>query len=353
MDVRMFKERFDRELSRYLEKRIRRVENLLKDKELVSYLLAMKEVALRGGKRARPFMMTSVYEAFGGKDKKLAIDVGIGIELFHLFCLVHDDIIDHGKTRHGVLTVHEHALKKFGKKKRRGDVRHLAEGQAMLIGDFLFSWATGIITDALRERKERPRVLEIYFQMIDDVISGQMIDVDLMSKNLPTESEIRRKMELKTATYSFVRPLQIGLTLAGGEKKYESALRKFGLEIGFAFQLQDDLFDLTADPKVTGKPRMTDVKEGQYTLLVHHFLTHAKPAQRKQFLRYFGDGRITAGQCEEIFAMMSAAGTIRFGNEELERSFQRSEQIVAKARLDEKMQYVLRGLLIYIKDRKK
>lgn len=327
------------------------MEKLVQDEGIVAHLKAAEAIALHGGKRARPYMMTAMYEACGGKNVEAVRDVAIALELFHLFCLIHDDVIDRAPIRHGEKTVQTVGTERLATEKRRGDLPHLANGQAILTGDLFFSWAA----DAMRRGtigKQTERTLMVYSKMVDDVVAGQMIDVDLMSRVTADTDLVKRKMELKTATYSFVRPLQIGLALAGGDAAYEKVLERFGKELGIAFQLQDDLLDLTSTEEKMGKPCMNDIREGQHTLLTEYFFAHANKADVKKFLTYFGQANLDQKACEEILAMMVRANVTTFAEEELARTFKKLEAYVMKAPVTEKMREVLGAVLMIVKGRK-
>jgi geranylgeranyl diphosphate synthase type I len=188
--------------------------------------------------------------------------------------------------------------------------------------------------------------------MIDDVIAGQMLDVDLMSRSTADEALIRRKMELKTATYTFVRPLQIGLALAGGSEEFEGTLEKFGLSIGLAFQLQDDLLDLTSTEEALGKPAMNDISEGEHTLLSQYFFLHASDEDKEKLSALFGSGELGPDDRALILSMMERAGVVSYAQNELARNFLEGEDIVNASALPEDAKAVLLGLVSYIKERK-
>jgi geranylgeranyl diphosphate synthase type I len=351
MDIRDFKMKFDEKLSAYLDVRIERLRVLLDDAELASYVEATKTIALQGGKRARPYMATAMYKAFGGTDEELIGKVGLGLELFHLFCLVHDDVIDKADKRHSVSTVHTVAFQNILRENTKESAEHLSNGQAVLVGDLLFAWASESFRDGVGDLENRHRVLRLYFQMIDDVVAGQMIDVGLMAKRVADEGLVRKKMELKTATYSFVRPLQIGLALAGGEEMFEQTLQEFGLKAGLAFQLQDDLLDLLSTEEQVGKPCMNDIREGQHTLLSDYFLRHASEEDKQRFSAFFGNRNLKPEECAEILSMMKGAGVVSYAQNELANAFTESTNIAMNSVLPEAAKNVLFSLVSTIKAR--
>ena len=350
MTIGSFKQNFDTHLSEYIDERINRIKTLVPMTDVQAVVQAIRDVALMGGKRARPFMAEAMYTALAKNEGALPTKVGLGLELFHLFCLVHDDIIDRADTRHGASTIQVVAEKVLPSTDDR-DRQHLANSQALLAGDLLFAWASEAFRDGVTLSAYRDQALRVYFQMIDDVVSGQMIDVSLMARVEADEAIIRKKMELKTATYTFVRPLQIGAALAGTNGKFDAVLADFGLAIGFAFQLQDDYLDLTSTADTLGKPCMNDMREGQHTLLTANFLQRANPEDALRFKTLFGRTDLSTQDCEEILAMMGRTGVLSYAEQELHQAFAQARNIVQNSVLPDAAKAVLQDLTTYIQAR--
>jgi geranylgeranyl diphosphate synthase type I len=184
-----------------------------------------------------------MYKALGGKEIEKALELFISLELFHNFALIHDDIMDKDSIRHGVQTVHEYVKEKLQKEGRSGDLNHIGNSQAILLGDILLCWAFSIF-DEVNLDKDKLKSAKIFFnKMANDVVLGQIIDIDIPSrKDIPIEL-INKKDKLKTASYTFIRPMQIGASLIGIDEKTEKFCEDLGLNLGLAFQMQDDLLD--------------------------------------------------------------------------------------------------------------
>lgn len=348
MNPTAFKKGFDRDFQAFISAKVRSMGGLVKNDNVLAYVRAGEKVAISGGKRARPMMAEMVYEALGGKDKKAARQLGIGLELFHLFCLFHDDVIDGGQTRHGELTVHKSVFKNLKTGKRRGNLAHHANGQAVLVGDLFFGWAYECITSAAASVKNGSDVLAVFAKMIDEVIAGQMLDVDFMSQAKVSLENVGRKNLLKTATYSFVRPLELGITLAGGEKKLMREVSHFAAALGTAFQLQDDLMDVFADPKITGKPAMADIEDGAHTPLSAFVLAEASKKEQKIFLQFFGQGTLDGKEQRAVRELLVRTGAIAFAEEEMGRLFAHAEAVLKRGKMPLRVREVLTGLLEYI-----
>ncbi|KAA0205650.1 hypothetical protein EDM68_04930 [Candidatus Uhrbacteria bacterium] len=189
-----FKKRFDKVLARFLDRKMREMRGLVRDAYIRSVIEHARTLSIAGGKRIRPYLAYTMYRAAGGRSERI-IDTLVGLELFHAFALVHDDVMDRGTSRHGVAT----ANKKFG------------DAQAILVGDLLFNWAWEILAPTSARA--------IFAKMVDEVIAGQMLDVDAVRRSRVTDAFIEEKMRLKTAMYSFVRPMQFGVSLAGNMER--------------------------------------------------------------------------------------------------------------------------------------
>lgn len=270
-DLQKFKEKFDPYLKEYLEKKIKSVSNYTKDPSVLDYINYAKKIILAGGKRARPFLAYLMYNALGGKETEKALRLLVSIELFHSFGLIHDDIIDRANLRHGVETAHLYIKNRLREQNRIGDIDHLGNSQAILLGDGLFAWSQEIInlnTDF--DQKTLQNVRKHFHEMADEVGTGQMIDVDVATRKSVPKELIDEKIRLKTAGYSFVKPLQIGADLSGNtDKDIENFCEEFGLKMGIAFQTQDDLLDITSTDEQLQKTTSSDNSQHQHTYFTY------------------------------------------------------------------------------------
>ncbi|MCK9360915.1 polyprenyl synthetase family protein [Patescibacteria group bacterium] len=298
MDIAAFKRDFDRALARVLDRKMEELEQLTRDPYILNLAKHGCTLALQGGKRIRPYIAYITYRAAGGKGNVMGVLVGL--ELFHTFALVHDDIMDRGMERHGVAT----ANRLFG------------DAQAILIGDLLFNWASEIIAPT----KGQP----IFAKMVDEVILGQMLDVDAIRRARVSDQFIQDKMRLKTASYSFIRPMQFGAALAGKSAMYRFC-EAFGCPLGLAFQIQDDLLDLTASSKKLGKSAFNDVKEGQKTVFTQY--ASRKPANRTLLNKMKGR-KLTQEDRRRIKQMFEESGAIEYGTKLMKKYFREADDAV-------------------------
>lgn len=326
MRVQAFKQRFDKALVRVLDRKVREMHSLTNDTVVRSVVAHARTLATAGGKRIRPYLAYTVYRAAGGRSERV-IDTLVGLELFHVFALVHDDIMDRGETRHGVATAHM----KFG------------DAQAILVGDLLFNWASELIASS--------RGQPIFAKMVDEVILGQMLDVDAVQRDKVTDRFIDDKMRLKTASYSFIRPMQFGVSLAGNTKQEPRMMKfceRFGLPLGLAFQIQDDLFDLTGSSRHLGKSVMNDVKEGQKTVFTQYA---SRDPKNRALLNRMKGKKLTASDQKRLKRMFEESGAIEYGIEMMETLFDQAERALVVSGFSKRRQVPFFQIIEYIRSR--
>jgi len=285
-NIELFKKNFDPYLKEYLNKKIRNTSDYTGDPFIQDYIRYIKKLILAGGKRIRPYIAFLIYEILGGKEKTQTLKFLVSLELFHSFCLVHDDIMDKAGFRHGIKSINKYILGKLNQQKRLNDLVHIANSQSILSGDLLFNWSYEILNlnnDFSQKIMQKIRI--IFHKMADEVIVGQMIDVDTTTRKKVSKELIDEKTRLKTAGYSFIKPLQIGAALAGkNAKKVEKFCKEFGLAMGIAFQTQDDLLDITSSDKKLQKTTSLDKSQNQHTYFTYFkSLEEGKKIMEKNF----------------------------------------------------------------------
>jgi geranylgeranyl diphosphate synthase, type I len=270
-DLIVFKKKFDVLLEKYLDRKIQDINKLTKDPSVRNYLSYLKKISLSGGKRIRPYLAYLMYQALSGKKDNNVLKFLIFLEIFHIFCLIHDDIMDKSNLRHGIPTVNTYVSNYLKKEKRLGDLNHVGNSQAILLGDILLTWSQEIINSNKNFPKKIIDNINTYFyKMVDEVCVGQMIDVDMATRKNVSKELIDEKTRLKTAEYSFINPLLIGATLSGNtNKNIETFCKEFGLAMGIAFQTQDDLLDVTSSDKKLGKTTSLDQSQNQHTYFTY------------------------------------------------------------------------------------
>ena len=304
-----FQETFNKELSQFLDSKLQEHMILPNSQLFVEALRHIQTVLLAGGKRVRPYMCYLAYLTEGGISQAEAFSAGLALELFHMFALVHDDIIDKGLTRHGLPTTQVFVANSIGEVPFR-DVPHVSDAVALLVGDLLFSWSYERICQS-----KNHEVMAIFSRMVSEVVAGQAIDVSLTLKQSVSMKEIVEKNELKTARYTFVNPMHIGRALAGSESRAET-YTELGLSLGQAFQIQDDLLDVVGTVAVTGKEPFIDVEEGQHTLITQYVFENAQESDKAILAELFGK-KLSFKERETVMALFQSTNAIGYARTEI------------------------------------
>jgi geranylgeranyl diphosphate synthase type I len=251
------------------------------DPDLAEPFSALRDLVLAGGKRLRPAFCHWAYVGAGGSAEDPAVvDAGAALELLHTFALVHDDIMDGSATRRGTDTIHVlfesgHALDGW-----RGEARRFGEGVAILVGDLAFVYADQLLAGA------PPAAHQVFTELRIEVNVGQFLDLLGTARGRANEETARRISRFKSGKYTVERPLHLGAALAGRLDELAVPLSGYGLPLGEAFQLRDDLLGVFGDEDVTGKPVGEDLREGKPTLLYAMAVEQASEADAGVLARY-------------------------------------------------------------------
>ena len=231
---------------------------------------------LAGGKRLRPTFAWWGWRAAGGLDDPSAVLRAVSaLELIQACALVHDDLIDDSATRRGETTVHARWAARHAGAAWTGDPTRFGAAVAILLGDVALAWADDMLHESGVDPVALARARPAWQAMRTEVLGGQFLDVQGHASSDSSPETALRISRYKTAAYTVERPLHLGAAIAGADDTTIAALRRYGTDLGIAFQLRDDLLGVFGDPAVTGKPAGDDLREGKLTLLVA--LTRAHP----------------------------------------------------------------------------
>lgn len=242
------------------------------------------------GKRLRPFLVLLSAKAVGGNFKS-AYNAAAAVELLHNFTLVHDDIMDNANKRRGRLTLH----KKYD------------DSTAILVGDSLLSVAYEyLLKDCNGNSKS---ILNSFTKGLEEICEGQSLDTDFEKrKNVSLEEYVDM---IKKKTASMVKMCcEIGATLGGGKRSEVKAMANYGLNIGIAFQIQDDMLDITAKEERLGKRIGGDLMKGKKTYLFIKALEKSKGINKKMLQRVIENNGISINQVNKFKKLYENLGVI-------------------------------------------
>ncbi len=269
-DPAAFRDRVQQALGAFLAEQTTRLEPLGDD---AARLLAEARASVSGGKRFRAAFCYWGYQAVAGRDAGIADDEALlracaALEILHASALVHDDFMDASDTRRGRPATHRGFADEHRADRLRGDPERYGASAAILLGDLLLSWSDELLRRCGLPLDRVVAALDVFDRCRSEVITGQFLDVSVQARGVADVDAAMTVLRYKSAKYSVERPLHIGATLAGGTDGQLAQLGAFGLPLGEAFQLRDDLLGVFGDPSTTGKPAGDDLIEGKRTVLV-------------------------------------------------------------------------------------
>ena len=246
------------------------------------------------------------------------VSAASALEIFHAAALVHDDIIDNSDTRRGAPSAHKLFESLHEREGWAGDSASYGRASAILLGDLLLGWSDELLDEGLDELADRASArrarLEFNF-MRTEVTAGQYLDIlEERAWLAQPEAELLdralRVIVYKSAKYSVQAPLVIGAALAGASATQLNSLRAFGLPLGMAYQLRDDLLGVFGDAAVTGKPSGDDLTEGKRTVLIALARERLSDADRASLDAQLGNPTLNTAQIRALQQLISASGAV-------------------------------------------
>lgn len=251
-------------------------------------------------------------------DLPAVVAAASALELFHAAALVHDDLIDASDTRRGMPSAHRLFQAEHRDRHWVGDATRFGDSAAILLGDLLLCWADelfGEATDLLPDRGNARAARIEFNRMRLDVTAGQYLDIvaEAAWPHVDDRDALgvaERVIEYKSAKYSIEAPLTIGASLGGASMAQMAGLRAFGLPLGMAFQLRDDLLGVFGDSEVTGKPAGDDLIEGKRTVLIALARRALPISARRTVDELLGDAELDGGQIGALQETIRGSGAI-------------------------------------------
>lgn len=312
--------------------------------EIDAYL----DILQRGGKRIRGALTMVGYEMSGGRDTAMILEAARAIEMIHAYILIVDDFQDRSNLRRGDKTAHLLLTDYHKEHDLAGSSEHFGASiawNAALVGNHA---AQIVLANLKVDAKLRTEVLKIVNQTMVTTGHGQTHDImnEVVAK--VSEDEVERVMEWKTANYTILNPLQVGMTLAGASRGVIEAIKPYAIHTGAAFQITDDIIGSFGSAEQVGKSPMDDTREGKRTLLSVYALKHAKRADKNFLLQMLGSADLTPAEFERCKTILADSGALEYAQTET-----KTHITAALKNLDSQSRNLqfLRGLAGYILER--
>lgn len=257
----------------------------------------------RGGKRIRGALVFAGYEMCGGTNQKMIVQAARAIEMLHAYMLIIDDIQDRSALRRGKPSAHKMAEAYHKKHKLKGDAAHVGISLALNAAIAGAHGAQNVLANMDADPQLKLNALSITNRTMAITAHGQTLDIMNELVDLPDEADIERVLEWKTALYTVINPLHVGIVLAGGDCHVTNAITPYAGNAGKAFQITDDILGIFGNEKELGKTPGDDIREGKGTLLVLYALQHAAPADKTFLRKCLGNPELTEEEftkCKQI-----------------------------------------------------
>ena len=287
----------------------------------------VKQYLLREGERVRPLLFCLCASGYTDRPLHGLFRAAASFEVLHAFILIHDNLIDQSERRRGLPTLHLmlNELARGG-----GHAEETGGDIAMVIGDMLFALGIELFLSVDAGGECRDRALRDILQTAFYAGSGEILELLLGEGDIEEIKfdEINRVYDLKTALYTFSCPLMSAAHIVGAPDEDAEALRRYGLCMGRAFQIHDDLIDVTADPADSGKGSFRDIRESKKTLLLRHAYVHAD-REGKRFIReLLSKESKNMSDCLRLRSLMNSCGTLLYAEEQIEHCLEEAAHIL-------------------------
>ena len=263
-----------------------------------------------GGKRLRPAFCYWGHLAAGGQDSAELVVAATALEVFQACALIHDDVMDGSDTRRGRPAVHRRFAALHTEHGWVRDADGFGTGAAILLGDLCLGWSADLLDTCGLSADAIARGRPVLSEMRAEVTAGQYLDLLEQARGGGSVETALRVVRYKAAKYTVERPLLLGAALAGADAALCSAFTAYGVPLGEAFQLRDDLLGVFGDPAETGKPAGDDLREGKRTVLVAAALEKADAAQADVVRRHLGDPRLDAAGVADLREVLLDTGAV-------------------------------------------
>ena len=275
-------------------------------------LLEAARSSVEGGKRLRPAFAYWGWRAAGRSPDKTTpiVTAAAAIELVHASALVHDDVMDDSATRRGKPSAHRAFTDDVAPATRPDVARAFGISAAILLGDLLLSWSDELFAAGELKPKMAARG-RLYFDLLrTEVVAGQYLDVLGQATGSSSASDALRVVRYKSAKYTVERPLQLGAALGKADRHLLRALSSYGIPLGEAFQLRDDVLGVFGESGMTGKPSGDDIREGKRTLLMARATSRATSKQQAVLDRNFANPTVSTAGIEATQQVIRDTGAL-------------------------------------------
>jgi geranylgeranyl diphosphate synthase type I len=308
LDVADLGDRVRKSLEAFLARQAATLDGIAEDLGPVAD--ALTEFLLDGGKRLRPAFCYWGWRGAGGADTDEIVAAAACLELLHACALIHDDVMDGSDFRRGKPAVHRRFATLHRGEQWLGDADAFGRSAAILLGDLCLIWADQMLNTSGLPGETLLRAAPAYDTMRGELMAGQYLDLLEQVRGGRDVERALRVARYKSAKYTIERPLHLGGVLAGATPETLAAYTAYGLPLGEAFQLRDDVLGVYGDPRQTGKPAGDDLREGKRTVLIATAVTRATEGQAAVVRRLLGDPGLDDDGVQRLRTVIAETGAL-------------------------------------------
>lgn len=281
---------------------------------------AYLEILARGGKRIRGALCMLGYEMSGGTDENMIIKAARALEMLHAYILIIDDIQDRSAVRRDGPTAHILLADYHKKHELAGDADHFGLSIALNAALGGAHAANTILANLDVDEELRNKVVSIANMTMSVTAHGQTSDIMNEVVAEVSEADVQRVLDWKTARYTFLNPLHVGMVLAGADCHATDAITDYAMQAGKLFQISDDILGTFGSEFESGKSPMDDTREGKRTVLTVYALEHSNNGNKNFLLQTLGDPDLSPAEFERCKQILLECGALDHAKQEAEHA---------------------------------
>jgi len=340
----------DKFLASFFQQKIKEAEKI--DPIVADFWEKIKNF-IEGGKRVRGSLVKLGYECFKKSDGKKLLPVSAALEITQGAILIHDDIIDQGDLRHNHPTVHKQYEAYHQKNYQKGSSKQYGESMAIVAGIVGYYGALDLINEIKFLAELKLKVINHLASFMLKTGYGEGLDVDLSYRAKMAENDVLKIHTYKTSYYTLVGPLKIGGILAGAGENQLKKFEDYGLPVGIAYQLQDDILGIFGEEKELGKLIGNDIKEGKNTILFTQAIKMGTPKQRQRLNTLWGKKDISLEEIKEAREIIKETSSLEYSQKMALQLAAKGKKAVSKITKDKNIQEVFSSLADFVISRSK
>ncbi len=299
------------ELKDFLNSALAPIENI--SLEIAQVNSDLKNFTLENGKRLRPVFAAIAAISYSDSISKAQIKAVSALELVHVCALIHDDVIDQSDSRRGKTSIHKAYEFRHQENKGNGSAANYGVSAAILIGDLALVLADQMINESGLDLEAISRARKVFDAMRVELMAGQFLDIHEQTLVKASKERALKIAEYKSGKYTIERPLHFGAALVAQGKKLEElqhGFTQYGIPLGQAFQLRDDVLGVFGDSKVTGKPAGDDLREGKKTALIAFAHNQLTGGALKFLEDSLGNKNLSESDIQELQTLIEKTGAL-------------------------------------------